>query len=1082
MAVTESGTSGPKHDFFISYAAEDRRWALWMTQVLEEAGYSVLMQDLDFRPGSDWVHKIHRAAIESAVTIAVLSHSYLQSMHGEAEWRIAYGADPSGESGRLVPVRIDDVEPPGLLATRVYVDIAGLAEEDARRQLLRGVRREPAADAARLAAYPAGAMFPGRPRVLPGRAAAGGRVDQLPPYSLLADYLQAVVTKYEELPYLSLHTGARLSSVYVPQYVEDISVGAPGGSDAYLASERTGDSLIDSDAHVLIEGGPGTGKSSLVAHVATQLARDGRYLPAVVRASTLHQAAGSFSERLVKSVTTELGGRLIRPLHADFFAVEREGKRWLVLVDCLDEIVSARDRANLVTDLLHLSAVVDSPYRIVIATRPVQTESQHDWSGFSRLRLLPLTDGQIALFAASWFRENAGLMGPETTERFLSEIRNRGLTELLRTPLILTMAASVYVPDAVQALPANRAELYDRFLDLVDSEESERRTRAAFRAAWDQRYGHRGEAVADDVFSSRRQILEYLAVERQEGPAGSFIDRTARYVKSRWETPGEVELDSGWLAEQAEVLLNRSALVVPAGADYEFAHETVREYLAARGIVNSGLSPGDAAAREVAQRWRAEEWQQVILFMLGVWSNRGQSVDHLLRLIRDGHPEGAVFAASAIAEGIRVSPAIREDTIRALGLIVRRMSWGQVLFSDPNPFRVMVWLGGPLCADELLSTALDTSAEAPVRAFSAEVLSEFSPDEGTLDVLTDLSHDSPETMVRHGAATALARLGRLEVALPVLENVISDAQAGLLLRSRAVETLGRYEATRSLLRVATLPNLDPSLREIAAVHLERRGYNTQAARTLIALIEDDRVDTRVRERAVLDLSRGAETDALRGIIHSEFVEGWIRVLAAVQLAHAGDQYEAVEHLRVTAGDRHLDERVRLRAVHALCTLNDDEGVLALVESAEGLVRLAAVSGAPRKGNLDMLRSVARRMARDMTLAPDVRHEAAVVLHRLGAEREAAKLLLGMARSPAVPSFVKEEAVLSLSDGRHAHELLAICEDTALPVWLRVSGCDALSQVSGSADLIRRYFFTELQAVSDGWLRQRMDRLAKGAPM
>ena len=43
--------------------------------------------------------------------------------------------------------------------------------------------------------------------------------------------------------------------------------------------------------------------------------------------------------------------------------------------------------------------------------------------------------------------------------------------------------------------------------------------------------------------------------------------------------------------------------------------------------------------------------------------------------------------------------------------------------------------------------------------------------------------------------------------------------------------------------------------------------------------------------------------------------------------------------------------MRMRAVHALCTLNDDEGVLSLIESSDGLVRLAAASGAPRKGNL-----------------------------------------------------------------------------------------------------------------------------------
>ena len=1071
----ESGAGGQKHDFFISYSGKDRAWALWITSVLNQAGYSVLMQDKDFRPGSDWVHEMNRASIESAVTLAVLSHNYLQSLHGEAEWRMAYKADPSGELGLLIPVRIDDVEPTGLLATRVYIDISRLNEEEARLHLLQGVRRQPAPN---LTAEPADrreAVFPGRPEASPPEQAPA-------PDPMLADYLHAVGSQYEDLPYVSLRTGARLSSVYVPQYVEDISVGAPKGSDASLArtSGRTGDAILDSEAHVLIEGGPGAGKSSLVAHIATQLAQGGGYLPAVVRATILHAAEGSFSERLVKSVTAELGGRLIRPLPDDFFAAERGGKRWLVLVDSLDEIVSVRDRAKLITDLLHISTVVDSPYRIIIATRPVPMESQHDWSGFSRLRLLPLTDEQMALFADSWFRENAGDRRSETAQKFIIEIRNRGLTELFRTPLVLTMAASVFTPDAAHTLPANRAGIYERFLDLVDDEESERRTRAAFRDAWDQRYGYRGEAIADEIFSSRRQILEYLAAERQENSAGALLDLAIRYVKGRWATSGEVELDQEWLAQQAAVLLIRSALVIQVGADYEFIHETVREYLAADGIARSGLSPDDPGAREVAQRWRTESWRQVILLLLGIWSNRGQNIDDLLCLIRDNDPEGTVFAAGVMAEGVQVSPPVHDDTIHALGRFVRSLSWGKVLFSDPNPFRVMVSLGGALCVDELLATAVDDAAEPAVRAFSAEILSELDPDAGTLDVLTSLSHDSPEVMVRHGAATALARLGRLEVAMPVLEDVVSDPSAGLLLRSRAVDTLGRYEAIPSLLRLATLPSLDPSVREIAAVHLEARGYGPQAAKTLTALIEDDRVDARVRERAVLDLGRAAEIEALRDIMDSEFVEGWIRVLAAVQLARAGDLTRAIGRLRAISRDDHQDERVRLRAVHAMCTLNDDEGVLSLVQSADGLVRLAAAVDAPRKGNLEMLLSVARQMAADTTLESDIRHEAADVMHELGAGREAAQVLLSMARSAQVPSFVKEDAVLSLCNGRHGAELLAICEDTTLPVWLRVSASDALSQVWDSAEVTGRLFFAELRATVDGWLQQRMDSLAKGS--
>ena len=78
---------------------------------------------------------------------SLFSAAYLDSDHGEAEWRAFYAKDPSGERGRLLPVRVGDVEPPGLLTTRIYVDLVGRDGASARSALLaaaRGARGKPA--------------------------------------------------------------------------------------------------------------------------------------------------------------------------------------------------------------------------------------------------------------------------------------------------------------------------------------------------------------------------------------------------------------------------------------------------------------------------------------------------------------------------------------------------------------------------------------------------------------------------------------------------------------------------------------------------------------------------------------------------------------------------------------------------------------------------------------------------------------------------------------------------------------------------------------------------------------------------
>ena len=128
-------------DFFISYTSVDRPWAVWIAWQLEAGGYQVVVQAWDFGAGSDWAHEMHDAMSTAERVVVVLSPDYLRSAHGEAEWRHFHAKDPSGERGLLLPIRIRQVDPPGLLTTRVYVDLVGLDAADAREALLSAVRR-----------------------------------------------------------------------------------------------------------------------------------------------------------------------------------------------------------------------------------------------------------------------------------------------------------------------------------------------------------------------------------------------------------------------------------------------------------------------------------------------------------------------------------------------------------------------------------------------------------------------------------------------------------------------------------------------------------------------------------------------------------------------------------------------------------------------------------------------------------------------------------------------------------------------------------------------------------------------------
>ena len=143
MSSGESGggggvVGGEVRDFFVSYTAADRSWAEWIGWVLEEEGYSVVIQAWDFRPGRNFVSQMNDAAQQAERTLAVLSPAYLASEFAEAEWTAAFADDPTGKTGKLVPVRIEQFVPSGVLKPLVFVDLVEWGEDEAKPALLAG--------------------------------------------------------------------------------------------------------------------------------------------------------------------------------------------------------------------------------------------------------------------------------------------------------------------------------------------------------------------------------------------------------------------------------------------------------------------------------------------------------------------------------------------------------------------------------------------------------------------------------------------------------------------------------------------------------------------------------------------------------------------------------------------------------------------------------------------------------------------------------------------------------------------------------------------------------------------------------
>jgi tetratricopeptide (TPR) repeat protein len=131
----------PGQDFFVSYTQADRAWAEWIAWELEAAGYTTVLQAWDMPAGTAFIHAMDQAVQQTRHVVLVLSPAYLRSQMAEAEWRPAFKADPSGEARRLLPVRVEDCEPKGLLADRVWIDLVDADEATARARLQEEIAR-----------------------------------------------------------------------------------------------------------------------------------------------------------------------------------------------------------------------------------------------------------------------------------------------------------------------------------------------------------------------------------------------------------------------------------------------------------------------------------------------------------------------------------------------------------------------------------------------------------------------------------------------------------------------------------------------------------------------------------------------------------------------------------------------------------------------------------------------------------------------------------------------------------------------------------------------------------------------------
>ncbi|MFF4401857.1 trypsin-like peptidase domain-containing protein [Streptomyces sp. NPDC001480] len=356
--------------------------------------------------------------------------------------------------------------------------------------------------------------------------------------------------------------------------------------------------------HLLVEAGPGTGKSTLLHNCALRYGRealdsvvaDGRFVPLWVAASRLSGAGHSLESAVAAETGLGPGDGTLPRLP--------QGVRWLLLVDALDE-VHHDQRGRVIRRLADQARQgTRAPIRMVLTTRPdPEATEELAAAGFHHHLLDPFDRHRLEEFTETWFKDSGH---PGLATDFLRQIDEAGLSDLLRNPLLATVTAIVFENAPGDRLPDNRRGLYLRYRALLREARSgqvEAMWRKLEQRASVTSRGRDAVACLKDGVETLLAHLAHAQVVRGEqdlpGVALRWWEETAADGAGR--RFGADEPLAGWPNAVTDALLG-TGLLVRRGHGLEFLHTTFAEHLVAEQLVEEELTESFDIAHP---RWRA---------------------------------------------------------------------------------------------------------------------------------------------------------------------------------------------------------------------------------------------------------------------------------------------------------------------------------------------------------------------------------------------------------------------------------------------------------------------------------------------
>ncbi|MGO8893683.1 MAG: trypsin-like peptidase domain-containing protein [Streptosporangiaceae bacterium] len=735
----------------------------------------------------------------------------------------------------------------------------------------------------------------------------------------------------------------QLDQVYIEQWAVELPQGRPDQGMRIEPRPLPAEEALTQHRHLVIEGGPGAGKSTFTQHVSRTLASawlSGRAgvldypdrPPLPLRVPATHLAGDApLASLLHASARARLAVRLTRDLPADLFQAQAENVPWLLLVDGLDEVADPAARERIIATIAASARRTDEPYRWVVTTRSLPPEElQPLWpAGLGHYLLRPFDDDQLRELAHRWLGQ-----GDEEVNEFLRQADENGLRQLIRAPLLAALTLIVFRRREGRGLPSGRPGLYQEFVsNLLSGRGGEAERREAFKRA--AVAVGAGTGPAEWLYQNRAALLKFLARQTM-GSDASLLAEAVLWTEAR--TPELPEFIYGWPGIVQGLLAGTGLLSSDEGTgELHWLHRSFAEYLAAR----------DAADELPAD-----------------WPGQDPDADRLLR--------------HAIWENSQILPVLTiacwaQDRRHTIGPLLDYL----LSMSDDYAMHLKYHGGGIIMGDD--SSRVDTYA-----ALAGRLLAEgITVDEATSErVLNRLLERARSVFLALYFCAVIAAQPQRQIARHALLRMASDDSLPISVRADAIVTLGRIFGTASLRDIA-----EPLLSRAERTQFTMR---TETG-TMSATIEDGRALVAHR---LASLGEGAKA------LVSEFLDnvtlpasdGWGRYLAAEAAVLAGEPDRAVSFLIPIPADEHGnisgEVSVLLSAgrsdaatalIDALFTSHEPDDRWSAKKFARDIEEIAAMG--LRTGRISLATDIARRAIKDPS--PEVKVAALKILARAG---------------------------------------------------------------------------------------------------